>query len=327
MKKIIWIFLIILISCQSAFATEWVSSDVNLKLKIAKNYIKNENYKPAIQIYEKMIQENQKSDEIIFGLFLSYVWIWDFSKGLNIINILAESSKNDEKIVGFYIEEWNITEDMKKYFRQAEVSSWRNVDVMIEYAKSLYKAGDYYYEYDQDEYFFAYLKAYLTAYLILEEALSIDNKNPDIYFYQWRLLMDINGDFLTAEKKLKQAIRLKKDNFEYFYRLWNAFMHQEKNKEAKQAFLMGIQLNKDYEKLYLNLWNVYFDLWERKKWFDAYNKWLKVCWEMCESFYGNIWNEYFYVNDMVRAKYFYEKALKINPNHENSKLQLWKLTK
>jgi tetratricopeptide (TPR) repeat protein len=153
---------------------------------------------------------------------------------------------------------------------------------------------------------------------MFEKAQKLEPKNSETYFYQWRLIMDLNWDFPSAEAKLKKALQLKKDNFEYYYRLGNAYMHQEKNKEAKIVFLQWIKLNNKYEKLRLNLWNVYYDLWDRKNGFNAYQSGIKVCSEMCASFYYNLWIEFSNI-DNEKAKNYYKKALEINPNHEEAR--------
>lgn len=317
MKKILILLISIFISYQ------WVSAENNTQNIItAQTHLNNWEYQKAIDIYESLIDENIPSNEVVSQLLHAYSMNGDFDKALLIMYGIAEWSNYNENIVWFFIEENNISQQVNDALKQVQKTNWKDALALIEYAKALYKAGDYYYDTDKEKYYFPVSFAYFNAYVALEQAWEIDNNNPEVYFYQWRLLMDTNWDFYKAEQKLKKALSLNKNNFEYYYRLWNAYTHQWKYKEARSAFLMWIKLNKNYEKLYLNLGNTYFALWETKKWFASYNAWVKICSEMCSGFYHNLGNQYA-VNDNIKvAIMYYKKTLRIDPNFEVVKNKL-----
>lgn len=302
---------------------QWVNAENNTQnITTAQTYLNNWEYQKAIDIYENLIDENINSNEVISQLLYAYSMNGNFDKALLIMYGIAEWSNYNENIVWFYIEEDNISQQVNDALKQVQKTNGKDALALVEYAKALYKAWDYYYYSDKEKYYFPVSFAYFNAYVALEQAWEIDKNNSEVYFYQWRLLMDTNWDFYTAEQKLKKAISLNKDNFEYYYRLWNSYMHQKKHKEARSAFLMGIKLNKNYEKLYLNLGNTYFALWDKTKWFAAYNTWVKICSEMCSGFYNNLWNEYRDNNNSKLAIIYYTKALKIDPNYRNAKCEL-----
>lgn len=289
----------------------------------ANNYYLNKDYENAIKSYIKLEENwvNLNSNQV-FNLFNSFLYSQKFKEALAILYNMMETSSQKEKFTWFRIEENDLSQNIvnlnERIFKQ-----WNLTDTnLVEYAKLMYKAWDYYYDYDNQKYYFAILIHYISAYLILEDAQKINPENPDIYFYKGRLLMDITWDFYQAELELKKAISLKTDHFEYYYRLWNAYMHQDKVVLAKENFLKGIELNDNYEKLYLNLGNMNFLLWEDQEWYDNYNKWLKVCHEMCDSFYFNIWKELYNSWKYEEWRKSVEKAYEINPSEEKYKRTL-----
>ncbi|MDD3793916.1 MAG: hypothetical protein PHI37_03830 [Candidatus Gracilibacteria bacterium] len=289
----------------------------------ANNYYLNKDYENAIKSYIKLEENgvNLNSNQV-FNLFNSFLYSQKFKEALAILYNMMETSSQKEKFTGFRIEENDLSQNIvnlnERIFKQGNLTDTN----LVEYAKLMYKAGDYYYDYDNQKYYFAILIHYISAYLILEDAQKINPENPDIYFYKGRLLMDITGDFYQAELELKKAISLKTDHFEYYYRLGNAYMHQDKVVLAKENFLKGIELNDNYEKLYLNLGNMNFLLGEDQEGYDNYNKGLKVCHEMCDSFYFNIGKELYNSGKYEEGRKSVEKAYEINPSEEKYKRTL-----
>ena len=322
MKKILSFFILFCLIFSSVYAD---NTDASSKLLTEANqYYLKKDYKETIEKYEAFIalwwELTNPND--IWNLLSSYVYEWKFKEWLSIIYFLISVSWKQEWIVWSYIEKDNISDDIDKVVDEIDKTKRKDPKLLIDYAKLLYKAWDYYYEEDQNKYYFAILFHYLTAYVILDEALALDKKNSEIYFYQWRLFMDINWDNAKAQKKLITAIKLKRDNFEYYYRLWNSFYDQWKYDIARQLYLIWIKLNGNFEKLYLNLWNTYFKQLKKAFWFQAYQKWLAICSEMCDWFNYNLWNEYYNNWDFQKAISYYESALKINPEHKSAKIML-----
>lgn len=291
----------------------------------AKSYFLDKDYNNAAKAYEKLLSEWEKTPEIINNLFVSYIWILEYQKAVNIISLLINANWPSEWLVWKYIEKDSISENILSFQKKIQSDEVKDDEMYLNFAKNMYKAWDYYYDEDKEKYYFAIMLHYLSAYLALDDAIKLNPDNSEAYFYKWRLIMDIWSPMKLAEEELKKAVALKQDDFRYYYRLWNAYMHEYKNELARDTFLKWIELNDKYEKLHLNLWNVYFKLYEKDKWFESYDRGIKVCKELCDGFYNNLWNEYYWSNEFDIAKKWYEKAIEFNPNHENSKEKLRKM--
>lgn len=287
--------------------------DINNDIKSAQIYYNNKDYVKAIEIYEKLLNEWEITPEILNNIFSSYVMLWEYDKALYVIKFMVSNFWASESIIWIKIEKDNLSDRIISLYKDIIKEDYKNPEHLLEVAKLLYEAWDYYYDLDAKKYSFAIFTQYMNAYILLDDAIKIDPNNSEYYFYQWRLKMDIWDSFEDSEKKLKKAVELKNDDYRYYYRLWNALMHQNKYSEAKENFLKWIALNSDYEKLHLNLWNMYFELWEKEKWYLSYETWLKICKEMCDWFYNNIGNELLNEWKYIEAKESYQKALEITP--------------
>lgn len=283
--------------------------NINNDIESANNYYKNNKYLEAINIYEKLLEKWTVTPELLNNIFASYVKLWKYDKALYIIKFMVSNFWTSESIIWTHIEKNNLSNKIISLYKEIIKEKYKNPEHLLEVAKLLYEAWDYYYDLDSKKYYMAILTQYMNAYVLLDDAIKLDPNNSQYYYYQWRLIMDIGDSFEKSQKKLEKAIELKKDDFNYYYRLWNALMHQNKYKEAKEKFLKWIELNSNYEKLHLNLWNMYFKLWEREKWYSSYDNWLKVCSEMCDWFYNNIGNELYVDKKYNEAMKSYEKAL------------------
>ena len=290
----------------------------------ADNDFSNKNYPEAIIKYEKILDNWIVTEKLINNLFISYINESRYKDAQRIIFYLISLNWNNERLVWSIIEENNLSENIYKYQEILKNQENRKIEDIIKYAELLYDAWDYYYNKDQQKYFFAIFLHYLSAYLALEDWIEINPKNSELYYLQWRLIMDIWGNISLAEKKLKIAVSLNSKDYRYYYRLWNAYMEQNKNLLARDAFIKWLSLNNNFEKLYLNLGIIYFKLWDREKWYLNYNLWLKICSNECSSFYNNLWNEKLNDWDIKLSKEYYLKALELNPNNEHARNNLRK---
>lgn len=293
-------------------------AEINNNIELANTYYENNKYLEASELYEKLLEEWTVTPELLNNIFASYVKLWRYNKVLYVIKFMVSNFWASESIIWSHIEKDNLSDKIVSLYKEILKEDYKNPEHLLEVAKLLYQAWDYYYDLDSKKYYLAILTQYMNAYTLLDEAIKIDPNNSEYYYYQWRLKMDIGDSFEDSQKKLEKAIELKKDDFNYYYRLWNALMHQNKYSKAKENFLKWIELNSDYEKLHLNLWNMYFKLWEKEKWYLSYEAWLKVCKEMCADFYYNIGNELLNEKKYIEAKISYEKSLEINPTKKET---------
>lgn len=315
MKKFLSFILITILCTQNVFV--FALDDI---LSKANQAYENKDYVQAIPYYQSLVDDGKATWEIINNLLDSYIRTADFRNAQKILNAIAYMSWWDKKIIGVIIEKDDISKNVLWLYVKLQKAKWKDANLLVDYAKELYKAGDYYYELDQKEYYMAILWHYVAAYVALEDAQELDPKNPDIYFYQWRLFMDISWDFVASQKKLEYAISLNSKNFEYHYRLGNAFLHQEKYDLAVQSYIKWIKLNRNYEKLFLNLWLAESKLGKKKLAIALYKYGLKMCTNECVSFNNNLSVEYFDLKDYKNAKIYTQAALKINPNYKDGML-------
>lgn len=314
-----------IVSNKSTTQNQDISNETEIKINEANLYFKNKDYKNAQESYEEILKKWISNAEILDNLFVSYINNMEYDKAWNIILMFINTIWAKEEFVWSFIEEWNLSNNIVTISKELEIDWYKNQNLMIEYAKHLYQAGDYYYELDQQKYFFAIMLHYLSAYWALEKAQELNESNSEIYYYKWRLIMDIWSPYKYAIEQLEKAIEIKNDDFNYYYRLWNAYMHDKQFELAKQNFLKWLDLNNKYEKLYLNLWNVYFALWTKNKWYEAYNNWLKICEEKCDWFNNNIWLELYNEWKYSQAKIYFEKAIELNPDYTTAKSYIEKI--
>lgn len=297
-----------------------IKNDSNNNVSIRKqadDYFKNNNFNEAIILYEKLLSNGVYDLVLINNIFISYIHENKFIEANKILFFMYNIIDEKDLVTGFTIIEWNLSQKIyDKSIEYRNIDNKDDVNIAIEYAELLYKAWDYYYEDDKVKNYLAIMSTYTTAYVILDKTLLNEPSNDKILFLQWKLLMDINGNFNLAQSKLEKAIEINQDDFNYYYRLWNTLSHQEKHKEAKEQYIKWIELEKKYEKLYLNLWNRYFDLNEDEKWFLTYQKGINICKTHCDWFYHNMGNEYYHNNDYVNARIWYKKVSENHPSYE-----------
>lgn len=296
----------------------WLSSWLNLdegKCKIATSE------------FEKLLESwkyepNMISSKTMNSIFNCYILLWNYDVALGMIYDMVQSVWPQEWLVWSYIKEDDLSDSIIQLASTLKTEGGLNANDSLEYAKLLYKAWDYYYEKDKEKFRFAIIYHYLAAYSALEDALESNPNNSELYFYQWRLIMDIGNSFHKAEEKLLKAVELNQGDYRYYYRLWNAYMHQDKYELAKDAFIKSIELDKDFEKSHLNLWNMYFKLWEDDKWYESYRNWMKICKNHCDSYNYNMWLHLYNDWEYLEARSYIEISLSINPNREDSKRKL-----
>lgn len=293
-------------------------TDVNQITIKANKFFTNKAYELAKDKYEILIDNWEYSPVILSNLFVCYIYSWEYSKWLNIIRMLEIISWNTNLTKWPIIEKNNLSEKINELVLKIAETEQKDPALLLDYAKLLYKAWDYYYELDQQKHYLVIMTHYLTAFIVLDQAIKLNPNDWDYYFYQWWLHMDIWERFDLSEEKLEKAITLKQDDFRYYYRLWNAYLHQWKYEEAIEVFTKWIKLNNNYEKLYLNLWLSYSNVGNINKSLFNYNKWLEICFEQCDSFYNNMWS--------VRAKQWktdeaidlFKKAFELNPDNKKA---------
>lgn len=297
---------------QNGFGDDSAMSE---KIIQAREYFSGWKYQEAIVEYESILEQSVANDEIMNNLFISYVYTNEFQKAINVIYFLVDQVWPIEEIVWYPIEKNNISKlILENYEKQKNDPS--NIEwYLLEYAQLAYQAGDEYYEEDKERYFMAIMLHYLSAYLSLEELLSINPESAEAYFYQGRLIMDINESFSLSEEKLLKAVELKDDHFEYYYRLWNAYRSQKKYDEAIEVYKKWIDLNKDYPKLYLNLGLTYSYVKKFEIAIDTLMKAVPICDENCYKVYSNLWYSHYSMNNHDEAKKWYEKVIEIKPDH------------
>lgn len=284
----------------------------------ADNYFKIQLYSKSITQYELLIKNQQTDLLLLNNLLIAYIYESRFQDANKILFILYNASEKKDTITWYAINEWNLSKNIYKKLLELKTATIENkTNLSLEYAELLYKAWDHYYYDNKEKNFFPIMYTYITAYLVLDNILETEPNNDKALYLQWRLLMDINGDFKLAQQKLEKTITLNNNNFNYYYRLWNSLMHQDKYEEAKVQFLKWIDLEKNYEKLYLNLGNMYFDLNEDEKWFSAYEKGIKICKTHCDWFYHNMGNQYYHNKENTKAIFWYEKVTKNHKNYVN----------
>lgn len=286
-------------------------------LRIARQFFIKWSYEISISNYELIRRRWYEDTEIIHNLFLAYTYIWKYEKAMEYYLRFLPKVWFKEEYIWKKIDPIDIKDKLQKKGVNIDLNSKVDSDLLIEYATLLFEAWEEYYEIDRVKYNYAIIFHNISAYLILDQALIHQPENPEIYYKQWVIILDIVAKWKyneNAQKKLKKAVELDNDNFLYHYKLWNAYMDWWKNIEARRSFLKWIELNNNFEKLYLNLSVVNYDLWEKEEWHKNNIKWLEICTNMCHAFYLNMWNELYREKMYDEAKEYYKKALAIKPD-------------
>lgn len=303
-------------------------SDVLKILTNAEIYFNNNELELALIEYKKLLINWYWNIPILTKIVEIQIRLQQFNDALYTYTVLLKVINNNE------IFSWKEIKDNNEIFTWKEIKDnnltqniiekWNNLnnkdpnsdlsEYFLELAKLHFDAFDYYYEENVQKNYYAIIYNYLLTLHSLDIAESYNPNIADIYYYRGKILMDIWSFDDTAEKEFKKAIELKKDDFNYYYRLWNSLNEQKKYEEAILVYLKWIELNDKYEKLYLNIWNAYYDLWKNEKTLEYYNKWIAICSEMCSSFYYNIWNHLFYDEKYVESIPYLDKAIELNNN-------------
>lgn len=131
-------------------------------------------------------------------------------------------------------------------------------------------------------------------------------------------------DYSGAEENLKNAIRLKADNYRAYNTLGLVFWAQKRYDEAKMAFTKSNTINKQYTLPLDNLAQIYKQLYD----YDRWNNTLQIS----KSINSNDFCVYLLLGDYYRDTDNYENALanyreviKINPDYNLAYLKIAKI--
>ena len=127
------------------------------------------------------------------------------------------------------------------------------------------------------------------------------------------------GSFPEAEKIAKRAIRHSKENAESFLLLARSLYAQDRLKDSRDAYLLGLAIEPDDFEMNFYLGNVYRDLGDFEAAETQYKKALElephniICWINYAIFYS------FDKQDWAGAAEIYKQALEVNPGDEKLK--------